>query len=340
MQPETAQWLGSLECLLENKLWISFPWHEEGGTLQPYVWDAEVHNTLTVLHLLQVEGWMQATDLEVALQDWQWPEQQGSAAPGMFVFDPQFCLQDDPENILLDGETQSERSQIYQTLQTLLKTELQDVQAFKLSCCPDYSLSIVMGKTAGNLWLGLAAIVPQETPFKMFEQDGIRRLDFHFVDGEGELKYSVLPDLAIATPKQEAGAIDPTLAQIQALLSQLEPIRIYGWYDGGYRHTHNYGIICASGKEYEQVFELTLKTAGLFQLHQFQGFDFETAPNNKNDEDRQMFQQLNRFLNRTLSNIKLYRFCFWDYEHIYVLGQSRENDRVGIVVRSQFFYNP
>jgi len=337
VQPETEQLLGSLECLLDDQLWFDLPYNDS-AQLQPYVWDADQHGLFTPRHLLQVEGWIQATDLDVAIQDWQWSEQQGIAAYGMWFNSPLGCLDNDPEQILLDEATRLERGQVYEALQTLLKAELQDLQVFKIGCSVNYSLSVVIGKTAGNRWIGLVPNVPQETPFNEISICG--------ASGEvAELLYSTLPESAIEMPMTEEEPIDPTLSKIQTLLKLLKPIRVYGWYDGGYDRTHDYGIVYAGDAEYDRALEFTLRAAGFFQIYQFhgcqfRGFDPDLSSNRGGAEASQLFPSLHRFLSQALSDTKLYRFCFWDLEQLYLIGQSGGDDRVGIVIRSQFEYNP
>jgi hypothetical protein len=57
-------------------------------------------------------------------------------------------------------------------------------------------------------------------------------------------------------------------------------------------------------------------------------------------ENSDRFERLNRFLKATFSDLRMYRFCFWDYEHLYFLDANQTHDKAGIVMRSQFNYNP
>ena len=51
-------------------------------------------------------------------------------------------------------------------------------------------------------------------------------------------------------------------------------------------------------------------------------------------------QHLASFLHKAFSELLLYRFCFWDYEHLYIVGEKGDRDFVGIALHSQFTYNP
>ena len=62
----------------------------------------------------------------------------------------------------------------------------------------------------------------------------------------------------------------------------------------------------------------------------------------------QKYNQINRFLNQTFSNVMMYRFSFWTLENIYIIGEIQngvsevmpEAYRAGIYIKSDFVYNP
>lgn len=64
------------------------------------------------------------------------------------------------------------------------------------------------------------------------------------------------------------------------------------------------------------------------------------------DFDRDDVTNLINFLNTVFPKLLLYRFCFWDYEHLYILGETDNSledssaSYVGIAIHSQFTYNP
>ena len=63
------------------------------------------------------------------------------------------------------------------------------------------------------------------------------------------------------------------------------------------------------------------------------GWGFDRYSNNNE-------QYLINFLEKAFPELLLYRFCFWDYEHLYIIGNKGKCDRVGISLHSQFTYNP
>ena len=98
-----------------------------------------------------------------------------------------------------------------------------------------------------------------------------------------------------------------------------------------------------------KVTRTVLKTSGtgngLAEFNsRFEGFALRQLNSGCSNEVTKEFeeraQHLNKFLSQTFPDLKLYRFCFWDYENLYILGKSATEDRVGIVIRSQFTYNP
>ena len=310
MELKTEQLLGTLEVLLEKEFRFRLPCHEDGATLKSYFWDATTQGTFTPLRVIQSEGWIKQTDLEVAVTNWQWSEHSGLAAKGTYL------PHRDEQNILLDDATKLERTEKYQALLELLTSNLENLQAFILSCTSRYSLSIVVGQITEKRWICLSPTVPQET--------------YGYFNNES--KDSV---------EEILSAIE---VQIQAALNELTKIQVYGWYGGGYENVHDYQIVYAVGNSRDQAIEWALAVAGLVEICKFERFEAREqrcAYSEQEDKElKERFQHLNQFLSQTFPELKLYRFCFWDYENLYILGKSATEDRVGIVIRSQFTYNP
>ena len=97
MELKTEQLLGTLEVLLENVLRFKLPNHGDAAPLKPYVWDA-AEGAFTPLRVIQSEGWIRQTDLEVAVTNWQWSEHSGLAAKSILDCDPSCLSGDDEEN--------------------------------------------------------------------------------------------------------------------------------------------------------------------------------------------------------------------------------------------------
>ena len=52
------------------------------------------------------------------------------------------------------------------------------------------------------------------------------------------------------------------------------------------------------------------------------------------------YQKLNKFLKIKFAELIMYKFTFWDYTHIFIVGQSVDDDWVGLRLTSEFDYNP
>ena len=129
--------------------------------------------------------------------------------------------------------------------------------------------------------------------------------------------------------------------KITNIINQLNDIKIYGYYGGGYCHIHTFGMIKTFGSSKNEVFEGALLLSRLVEIYKFEKFAKRGRggwgfSNYYNEQE----QKLTNFLNKAFPSLLLYRFGFWDYEHIYILGEIGDSDRVGISLHSQFTYNP
>ncbi|NEO86565.1 MAG: hypothetical protein F6J87_20250 [Spirulina sp. SIO3F2] len=317
MHLETEQQLGTLEVLLTERLPFRLPDHQDGDSFQPYVWDASQWGAFTPLGLLQVEGWMTETDPEIALNHWQWPEQTSFAAQGIGLYD------DDPAQIGLTVACQHARQEAYHSLLALLELELPILNAYTFSYCPDYQLSVLVGQLPDQSWLCIAPTVPQETPD--YTNDRLQSC----------------PLLQSEAPRESISTIE---TQIAERISDFAPIQTYGWYGGGYDQIHTYQLVYGVDSTEAIALEKTLEKAGLITIRQFKQLNISEQLEAYDELKAQIlmerFTQLERFLKHTFAEIVLYRICFWDYEHLYLLGTSKTEDKVGIVLRSQFTCNP
>lgn len=129
--------------------------------------------------------------------------------------------------------------------------------------------------------------------------------------------------------------------KINKILEKLEPIKIYGYYNGGYCHIHDFQVICSLGNTKEDAINQALTASGLVEIYKFERFSKRASGgwgfSNYFDNHE---QHLANFLHKAFSELLLYRFCFWDYEHFYLLGEKGDRDFVGVALHSQFTYNP
>jgi hypothetical protein len=321
MQPKIEQLLGTIEVFLEQRLSFGLPYHENSAMLKPYCWDISLSGSFSPLKLIRAENWIAQTDPEVAVQNWKWSEEIGLAAPGMLECD-HLCEEDD-EGIKLDYAAKLARSVQYQDLLEYVSVHLKSLAAYTLSCSSYYSLSLIVGQLPDQRWICILPTVPQETP--------------NFANKE--MKCTLLEPT-----EPSLRTISDVEAIIQRKLDDIKSIQTYGWYDGGYNHVHTYRITHAADETSELAIETALVKAGLIEIYQFDQFDLgEQLCGYGSEEGRKVserFQHFNQFLKQVFLDLQLYRFCFWDYEHLYFLNSQQFDDKAGISLHSQFTYNP
>ena len=194
-----------------------------------------------------------------------------------------------------------------------------------MSCDFDYSLSVIVGKLSEKKWIALCSTVPQETPS-------------YFDDEIICCSYRTENDVL-----KSIDNLDSEIA-IQKYIEQLASIQIYGWYDGGYNHVHEYKIVAATGESKEIALENALLQSKLLEIYKFKSFNISEQLECYHDDEAQEIaiksSNLNKFFKKSFPEVLLYRLCFWDYEHLYILGEKGDRNRVGITLHSQFTYNP
>jgi hypothetical protein len=313
--------LAALRSLVNSQMGLSlgFSGHEDGSELEPFGWDEARQGCLSPLNLLRSAGWMKSISVAEALQNWQLSE------VGAVGGDRSLIPEGDPAGLLLDEMVHSERARRYAELRQLLEAELQNLAAFELSCDGSYRLAILVGQTAES-WVSVAPMVPIATP-----------------PNDAPLQTAALAQARSPAP----------LSQIQDKLDQLGVIKIYGYYGGGYNQTHDYGFKQAAGETQTEAIELLLQQVGLLSISQFEAF----APNlpSADQEVCTQFESLQDFLSRSLSQSFVYRFSFWNWEQLYIIGpvvgkaeagstgsESTQEATIwaGVILRSQFTYNP
>ncbi|MEL6458021.1 MAG: nuclease A inhibitor family protein [Cyanobacteria bacterium J06621_15] len=122
-----------------------------------------------------------------------------------------------------------------------------------------------------------------------------------------------------------------------------------GDFGEGYTYDYPHRVVYAAGKTKESVVEKILQSTGILELSKFQSFysqmDFFDKYERfyKSEESDLMYEkynQINEFLNQSFSEIMMYRFSFWTSENIYIIGETKNGDRTGIYIKSEFVYNP
>jgi hypothetical protein len=334
MKPATEQLLGTLE-LLTNDLKFEVPretsvWHQ----ITPFSWDIEAQGELNALNLLKFKGVVQLTDAEVAIANWQAIEQQGTPTE-----DGHYAPERDERENILDEATQAKRIAAYQSLLQLLKAELQELQVYSFSCNQSdsyrdgtYTSYAIVGRTQDNDWICLASTVPEQTELK-------------------DQEISRSSDTEISASKPLGAHASAIVSRIEKILTELPPLEIYGYYEGGYDYTYEHKILYKAAATRELAFE---NAADLVEIDQFKGFYLDSDYFCKEihydykaeEEDLELdqlylrYQKLNQFLTQNLSNLTVYRFIFWDWDYIFVLGQTQAGDWLGVETTNEFVYNP
>jgi hypothetical protein len=335
MHSQTQRLLATIEVIQDPSLTFSLPYHEDSAPWKPWVWDSDVHGEFSPLNLAQQEGWLEVTDPEIALKHWQFSEQQGLAGEGILECDPS-CIEDDDAKILQDEPSRKQRSDAYEQLLAWIEKHLSNLQATLVKCHSGYTWAFVVGKLSNGQWLALAPNVPNETPCYVTPMNTPRDPSDH---RDRDIIVSDLP-----TTEQTEQFSDPQLDQI---LSSLGAIKIYGWYDGGYNHTHDYRLVLAQDTSKALAIEQLFRATGFLEVYSFEQFNLgEQLAGYGDDHGKRLgdrYQHFNQFLAEMLPTAQMYCFCFWDYEHIYLIDTPNKEvnrDCVGIVLRSQFTYNP
>ncbi|MEH2211598.1 nuclease A inhibitor family protein [Nostoc sp.] len=316
MNFETVNILGTLEVLTEPHLEFRLP-NNHYSYLVPFLWDVTQKGDFNLLSLGRDEGWINATDIDIALKSWQSLELRGY-----------LNLDDDPDDYededIMSHQLADERAKIYHIFAEIIQNNLSNIEILKFSKSPDYSFFVILGKTPENNWFCFSQSVARETKI------------------EDEIKYSILPDLTI-----EQSFDDNVLKlrdNFQKILNQLQPISIYGYYGGGYDYSFNHCLVQSIAHTKEKALLLALHQAGMLDIARFHEFNLEGFSwIFEKDEIAELYpryQKINKFLTQNLTDLRTIRCSFWNRESIYVIGQTNAGDITGIYIESDFDYNP
>ena len=207
----------------------------------------------------------------------------------------------------------------------MLKSNLDDLEVYEFSCSPVYSCFAVIGQLDNKNWICITSIVPQETPDISEILVTEDNTEVHFDKPKTDLE-----------------------AQIDKILESLTPVLTYGHYDGGYDNTYHHEIIYQTASKKDFALQNALTKSGFLEVGKFQTFYpnegqyiFDNyGSDEKGIELYSKYQHLNSFLKTKFPELTIYTFRFWDYTQIFIVGESVENDRVGLRLNSKFHYNP
>ncbi|MGK7923526.1 MAG: nuclease A inhibitor family protein [Trichodesmium sp.] len=317
MKLETKKLLGTLELLVEN----------------PFFWETEKWGNFNVWNLMLSEGFVNLTDVDLAISHWQNVEHWGTPTYQTeydFEYAPLRNGRDDDrhENVWND-EIEAFRVERYQQLLTLLKAELQDLQAFRLTTIehlkrryPYFYFHILIGKTEDGDWFCFSPIVP----------DQVRDSDEVSDVAPARLRQRSLEPLKTGSTETNflnSKALD-LQSKIDAILSELPPITIYGYYEGGYDYSYQHQIVYATASNKILAVEKALQAAEMLKV---ENIDVELRSNEYNRKVSQFFQT-------QLHQPKTYSLSFWDIGYIYQVAETPTGDWLGVRKMVEFDYNP
>lgn len=257
------------------------------------------------------------TDVDLAIAHWQSVEHWGTPTEQTknFEYAP-------PRNQRKDGwnaEIEAKRFESYQQLSQLLKAELPDLQAFRLSVpqglsdsCEwghqDYCVYIIIGKTTDGNWLCLLPTVPDQVTSKGLTQTTLTN--------------------PVKSPTTKTLELQ---SKIRSILAELPAITLYGYYYGAYNYTYQHQIIYAFSQSKALAIELALQSAGMLTVEKT-NVEYASDPYNS--------QKLSQFFNANLNDRTIYTLNFWEISYNYEIGKASTGDWLGVRSLWEFEYNP
>lgn len=325
MNPSTTQILATLEVLLQEEI-ICRLRDNNISEWKPFYWESSVKGGFNLISLLYSQNWMKNTDIEIAINNWQEIEEMGIPTPGGETFYAECVFEEEEDEVDRKSPEFQQRKNYYQQLSNLLKSNLYDLEIYEFSCWADYSCFAIVGQILDNEnWICITSTVPQETP------------DFN--------------NIIVTSNNTEAFLAQPNTdleSQIDKILESLTPVLTYGHYDGGYEQTYHHQIIYQTASTKQTALQNASIKSGFLKVGEFQSFypdnqDYifnDYSGEEEGQELYQKYQHLNSFLKAKFPELILYTFRFWDYTQLFIVGESPENDRIGLKLTSEFDYNP
>ncbi len=294
MKPQTEQLLATLEVLAGS----------------PIYWETETQGELSFWKLLNITCSVKETDLELAFEHWQKMEAWGTPTD-MQKDDCEYAptrseREDEGEDNSDDwnDEIAIERNDLYDRLQQLLSINLTNVRAYKLSHNGSYNsssfnISIVIGQMLDGKWLCLSPTIPNQ--------------------------------VADREHRSTASKIEPIFSEnrsdIHEIVNRLTPLKMYGYYHGGYNYTYQHRIHQAIGLTKDSAIELALQLAEAVAI---------SHPTIEYKDDN----RISEFMNKCTSDRTRYTMSFWDVGCTYEIAKTLDNDWIGIRSSVEFEYNP
>lgn len=319
MKFETEQLLGTLEVLRE-KLYPTF------------YWNSSIKGNFNIWSLMNYEKFIKNTTLEIVFESWLEEEQTRSIAPCQ-----DYSIDEPDPKRFLDVTTKAEREEKYHSLLQLLKSNLQDIEAFTVSFpgsnreyewLPEYSqrdyFCGVIGKSADNNWIAISPTVPQRHEFPDW-----------FSHSPLVLKDVEPPNF----PYQAQPSHEKLKSSIEEILQELSPLKLAVCYPAGYGYTYDYQFFCAASPTKEAAFTQVLLMTKTLTLNKFNYIITYNESYYHDNPTRKRKQILSKFLQQNFSDLIVYRISSYDIDYTYVLGRA-DTDWLGIRVNRYYEYNP
>jgi hypothetical protein len=283
------------------------------GTLEvlcdysPVFWDRQTQENFDFWQLLRDEGFVKATDPELAFEHWQNMEDWG--APTELTDYEYAPLRAERNDSDWSESIASQRKSIYKQLKDLLINHCKQVKAYQISMPtprqyewdhPNFYISIVVAKTHDDQWICLAPRVPDQASFYRH-------------------------DTALTTTIDTLAVTSSPIDKIHTLLGQLPTISLYGYYHGGYNYTYLHQVFSATAKYENQAITQALMNGKMI---------FHTDLRTTNPNSHTKFMQTALMGHRTFS------VSFWDLGYHYEIARTPSGDWIGTRQLMEFEYNP
>ena len=295
MNSQTEQLLGTLEVLAQ------------AGRRAPIFWNTKVSGKFNIWNLLKFEGLVRETDLELVFQHWQKMEEWGTPTDMQrddCEYAPYRSEREDEDDEYEEDWNESieiERHSLYQQLQQLLTTNFTNLQSYKISSLghSSFYISIIVAQTVDGRWLCITPTIPDQV---------IRDEELDDRSKTHEIDFTIVPD-------------------ISTILAQLKPLKMYGYYHGGYNYYYQHQILQTIAPTKELAIEQALQAVNSISI---------TPINIEYKDDA----NISKFMNKCLSDRTRYTVSFWEVGYIYELARTEDFDWMGVRSSIEFEYNP
>jgi hypothetical protein len=293
MKSQTEQLLATLEVLAGS----------------PIYWETATQGEFSFWKLLNITCSVKETDLELVFEHWQKMETWGTPTDRHrddCEYAPTRTEREDEnqDNDDWNDKIAIERNNLYDRLQQLLSSNFTHLQAYKIYHTgsdrgSSFEISIVVGETLDRQWLCLAPTIPD------------RVTDYE----HRSTKLKIEP------------TSNPNRSDLDEIVHRLTPLKMYGYYHGGYNYTYQHQIHQAIAPTKDNAIELALQLAGAVSISQ-------PTIEYKNDN------RVSEFMNKCLLDRTRYTMSLWDVCYTFEIAKTPDKDWIGIKSAVEFEYNP